>query len=56
MVTTLPVSAWRIMIGATPAKLIISLWTTSSAKPPATPASTTLPPASSTWNAAWAAR
>ena len=51
-----PVSAQYTMMGATPPKLAISLSTTLRASPAATPASTALPPASSTSNPACAAR
>ena len=42
--------AMRIMIGATPAKLTSSAWSTASAMPAAQPASTALPPASRSAN------
>ena len=50
-----PVRARCTRIGATPATLTMSGWTTPSVNPPATPASTALPPALSTLAAASAA-
>ena len=55
MVTTSPVSASRMIIGATPATLTWSLYTTPRVRIAATPASMALPPASSASNAASAA-
>jgi hypothetical protein len=55
IVTTSPLSARRIMIGATPATLTMSLCSTPSAIPAATPASIALPPASRTRKPACAA-
>jgi hypothetical protein len=42
------VAAWWTRIGATPATLTMSQWTTPSVMPAATPASTALPPAART--------
>ena len=52
MVTTSPVSAMRIRIGATPATLTMDASTTPVTSPAATPASTAFPPPSSTSMAA----
>ena len=51
MVTTSPVCARRMIIGATPATLTWSLYTTPRVRMAATPASMALPPLSSASNA-----